>query len=188
MSLINDALKKASEHPAPTTPAQTKEPLRVATHQPAPRWPMFVVPPLVAIVFAAGTFLVMRGWQTGRPVSAREPATLNAAGIDALIENNKARAAADAKVETAALNASPAPAVIAPTAVPTNTAVAPASGTTFPNLKLQGVIWNPKRPSAVINGKSLFKGERVERAEVTEITSDSVTVVWKGEERVLTLQ
>lgn len=182
MSLINDALKKASEHSAPMTPAQTKEPLRVATHQPPPRWPMFVVPPLVAIVFAAGTFLVMRGWQSGKPVSAKEAAVANAGAIDALIENNKARAAADAKVEGTATEAT-----ITPTASPTNTAAAPVPGTTFPTLKLQGVIWHPKRPSVVINGKSLFKGEKVERAEVTEITSDSVTLVWKGEERVLTL-
>lgn len=185
MSLINDALKKASEHPAPATPAETKEPLRVATHQAPPRWPMFVVPPLVAIVFAAGTFLVMRGWQSGRPISAREPAAENAGTIDALIENNKVRAAADAKVDTTAPNGAPAEVVAGP---PTNTAAtAAASVTTFPNLKLQGVIWDPKRPSVVINGKSLFKGEKVERAEVTEITVDSVTLVWKGEERVLTL-
>src|SRR5688572_22730606 len=67
MSLINDALRKASQNPAPSGPAETKEPLHVASHQPPPRWPMFVVPPLVALVFAAGTFLVMRGWQSGRP-------------------------------------------------------------------------------------------------------------------------
>src|SRR5687768_13691522 len=72
MSLINDALKKASQTPTPTTPAPTKEPLRVATHTPSPRWPLFVIPPLVAVVFATGTFMVMRGWQSQRVVSAKE--------------------------------------------------------------------------------------------------------------------
>jgi hypothetical protein len=39
----------------------------------------------------------------------------------------------------------------------------------------------------VINGKSLFVGEKVEQAKVTAIAQETVTVVWNGEERVLTL-
>jgi len=171
MSLINDALKKASQTPAPTAPAPTKEPLHVATHAPSPRWPLFVIPPLVAVVFATGTFMVMRGWQSQRTVSAKE-----------------------AVVETTGDTSSPVPtpavAVPVATTLPTpasatNTAtVEPAA---FPTLKLQGVIWNPRRPSAVINGKSLFVGEKVERAIVTAIEQDNVKVTWNGEERVLTL-
>lgn len=168
MSLINDALKKASQTPAPATPAPTKEPLRVATHTPAPRWPLFVIPPLVAVVFATGTFMVLRGWKSQRPVSAREAA-----------------------IETApAENLSPSPVTVAPVAttpVPAPTNTAAAAPATFPTLKLQGVIWSPRRPSAVINGKSLFVGEKVERAVVTAIEQDSVKVTWNGQERVLTL-
>jgi|SRR5688572_13518408 len=166
MSLINDALKKASQTPTPTTPAPTKEPLHVATHTPTPRWPLFVVPPLVAVVFASGTFMVMRGWQGSRTVSAKEP-----------------------QVETASLP-SAAP-VTVPAAKPepaiTN-AVAAVPAPAFPTLKLQGVIWSPSRPSAVINGKSVFVGEKVERAVVSAIGQESVTVTWNGEERVLTLR
>ena len=58
----------------------------------------------------------------------------------------------------------------------------------FPDLKLQGVIWSPSRPSAVINGKSVFVGEKVERAVVTAIEQESAKVTWNGEERVLTLR
>jgi hypothetical protein len=167
MSLINDALKKASQTPTPTTPAPTKEPLHVATHTPAPRWPLFVVPPLVAVVFATGTFMVMRGWQGSRTVSAKET-----------------------QVETAAALPSTAP-VAAPAPKPeppiTN-AVAAVPTSTFPDLKLQGVIWSPSRPSAVINGKSVFVGEKVERAVVTAIEQESAKVTWNGEERVLTLR
>jgi hypothetical protein len=166
MSLINDALKKASQTPTPTTPAPTKEPLHVATHTPAPRWPLFVVPPLVAIIFAAGTFMVMRGWQGSRTVSAKET-----------------------QVETASALPSAAPvAAAAPKLEPPITnAVAAVPAQAFPTLKLQGVIWSPSRPSAVINGKSVFVGEKVERAVVTAIEQESVKVTWNGEERVLTL-
>jgi hypothetical protein len=166
MSLINDALKKASQTPTPTTPAPTKEPLHVATHTPAPRWPLFVVPPLVAIVFATGTFMVMRGWQSSRTVSAKE---------------------AQAETSSESTVAPPVVAAIPRPEPPITNAVAAVPATEFPTLKLQGVIWSPSRPSAVINGKSVFVGEKVERAVVTAIEQDSVKVTWNGEERVLTL-
>jgi hypothetical protein len=169
MSLINDALKKASQTPTPTTPAPTKEPLRVATHTPSPRWPLFVIPPLVAVVFATGTFMVMRGWQSQRVVSAKE-----------------------AIVKTTPETSSPAPtpavtAPVAPTLAAPALATNAVTASSFPTLKLQGVIWSPRRPSAVINGKSLFVGEKIERAVVTAIEQESVKVTWNGEERVLTL-
>jgi hypothetical protein len=162
MSLINDALKKASQTPAPASPAEIKEPLQLATHKPAPRWPMFVVPPLVAVVFAAGTMLVFRGWQGHRT-------TVSASERD--VEQTNVAA------------------VLAPPPAPVTNFVAEAApAPTFPTLKLQGIFWRPSRPSAVINGKSLFIGEKVERATVKAIDEESVTVTWNGEERVLTLR
>lgn len=177
MSLINDALRKASESPASAAPAETKEPLHVATHSPSSRWPMFVVPPLVALIFAAGAFLVMRGWRSGKAVAAKET-------VEATVNQPAPAQSRHIKPSGSAANelvAAPAP---APASANTS-AVEPA---TFPTLKLQGLIWHPQRPSVVINGKSLFVGEKVDRVEVRQITSDSATVVWKGEERVLTLQ
>ena len=178
MSLINDALRKASQNPAPSGPAETKEPLHLAAHQPPPRWPMFVVPPLVAIVFAAGTFLVMRGWQSGRPVSAKE--TQNAAPEAAAspVGLTVVKASESANVAKAGT----------PNAAVAATNVEAAVPETFPTLKLQGLIWDPKRPSVVINGKTLFVGEKVERAKVTAIDEESVTLTWNGQQRVLTLR
>jgi hypothetical protein len=182
MSLINDALRKASQNPSPTGPAETKEPLHVASHQPPPRWPMFVVPPLVAVVFAAGTFLVMRGWQSGRPVSARETNPEIAAAKPATDD----RSAPPSANMTPAKAGTPNATVTATTPALTNLEAAAAE--TFPVLKLQGLIWDPQRPSVVINGKSLFVGEKVDRAKVTAIDEESVTVVWNGQQRVLTLR
>jgi hypothetical protein len=175
MSLINDALKKASQTPAPSTPAELKEPLRIATHTPAPRWPMFVVPPLVAVVFAAGTLLVIRGWQGSRKVSARETAIQSVAA-----QNSPTQVVVKAQ-NTTANGATTVTAVTpAATATVTNTPV-------FPNLKVQGIFWRPSRPSVVINGKSLFVGEKIEKAKVVAIDQETVTVVWNGEQRVLTV-
>jgi hypothetical protein len=180
MSLINDALRKASQNPSPTGPAETKEPLHVAAHQPPPRWPMFVVPPLVALVFAAGTFLVMRGWQSGRPVSAKETVEVKAPDTVKQPNGNETRLIAGSGSTANQL----ATATVTATATPTNAPVAEE----FPTLKLQGLIWDPQRPSVVINGKSLFVGEKVDRAKVTAIDQESVTVVWNGQQRVLTLR
>lgn len=181
MSLINDALKKASQTPAPTSPAATKEPLRIATHQPAPRWPMFVVPPLVAVVFAAGTLLVMRGWQSGAPVSAKEAVTQSSVAASKIDESQApvSTAASTANAGTTNVTAATASAASATNSAP--------AAPTFPVLKVQGLIWHPQRPSVVINGKSLFIGEKIERAMVTAIDQESVTVVWNGQQRVLTL-
>jgi len=180
MSLINDALRKASQNPAPSGPAEIKEPLHIAAHQPPPRWPMFVVPPLVALVFAAGTFLVMRGWQSGRPVSAKE--TQNTSADTAAV-----RLAGDGVKAQESANGLPAKAGT-PSAVAAATPASTNAPEEFPTLKLQGLIWDPKRPSVVINGKSLFVGEKVDRVKVTAIDEESVTVVWNGQQRVLTLR
>ena len=177
MSLINDALKKASQTPAPTTPAEIKEPLHVAMHTPSPRWPMFVIPPLVAVVFAAGTLLVVRGWQGSQRVSARETVTRGMEGQNdtkqVLIKDQHSNANAVAAVTSGTAGST--------------TNVVPTSAPTFPNLKVQGIVWQPSRPSVVINGKSLFIGEKVEKAKVIAIDPENVTVLWNGEQRVLTV-
>ena len=58
---------------------------------------------------------------------------------------------------------------------------------TFPQVKLQGIIYSKNAPSAVVNGKTLFVGGSVKGARVTKIEQDSVTLEWKGETRVLEL-
>ncbi|HMJ64550.1 MAG TPA: hypothetical protein VK615_04300 [Candidatus Binatia bacterium] len=177
MSLINDALKKASQTPAPTTPAEIKEPLHVAMHTPPPRWPMFVIPPLVAVVFAAGTLLVVRGWQGSQRVSARETVTRGTEGQNdtkqVLIKDQHSNANAVAAVTSSTAGAT--------------TNVVATSAPTFPNLKVQGIVWQPSRPSVVINNKSLFIGEKIEKAKVIAIDQETVTVLWNGEQRVLTV-
>lgn len=54
-------------------------------------------------------------------------------------------------------------------------------------LKLQGILHHPTRPSAVINGKLLFVGERVADWRVIAIDPESVTLAGDGRTNVLTL-
>jgi hypothetical protein len=54
-------------------------------------------------------------------------------------------------------------------------------------LKLQGILFNPTRPSAVINGKPLFLGDRIRDFKVIAIGRDSATLASPGQTNVLNL-
>ena len=58
----------------------------------------------------------------------------------------------------------------------------------LPPLKLQGIIYKPSNPSAVINGKPTFIGETISGAKVTAITMHAVTLAYGGSEQVLTMR
>lgn len=74
-------------------------------------------------------------------------------------------------------------------AVPTNSlATTNSAPATPPVPKLQGIVFNPRRPSAVINGRTLFVGERIAGFRVVAIGQDSATLVGGGRTNVLTLE
>jgi hypothetical protein len=56
-----------------------------------------------------------------------------------------------------------------------------------PLLKLQGIIFDPRRPSAVINGRTLFIGDRLRGMRVVSITSETATLTGGGRTNVLSL-
>ena len=62
--------------------------------------------------------------------------------------------------------------------------VAPAKP---PPLKLQGIVYDPKRPSAVINGRTVFVGDRIRQLRVVAITAETATLVDSSHTNVLSL-
>jgi cell division septation protein DedD len=55
--------------------------------------------------------------------------------------------------------------------------------------KLQGIVFEPGHSSAVINGRTVVEGERVDNARVLSIAKDSAVILTaKGETMVLDLQ
>ncbi len=54
--------------------------------------------------------------------------------------------------------------------------------------KLQGIVWDPRRPSAVINGRTLFVGDRFAEFRVRTISPDTVTLVSKTQTNLLQLE
>ena len=53
--------------------------------------------------------------------------------------------------------------------------------------KLQAVVFDPRRPSAIISGRSVFVGDRVNDLRVVAISQESVTLAGNGQTNVLAL-
>lgn len=83
----------------------------------------------------------------------------------------------------------PDPALTPPSGPPPAAATPPGpavqKANTFPQLTLQGIYYRPARPSAVINSKTVYVGDRVQQAKILAIDRHEVTVQWNNEVHVL---
>jgi hypothetical protein len=183
MSLINDALKRATQAQPATKPAPEME----TTMKPAPPprtvgLPVYFMPVLLFIISGACWFLI-RGWDARRsvrapiPVQAREvPATPPREGAELPIPQNRQFALSDAPTPAAGTTAEAAG----------STLTAPT--TAAEGFRLQGIFYRPNNPSAVVNSKTVFVGDHIANARVKAIDQQSVTLDCAGEIKVLTLQ
>ena len=201
MSLINDALKRATRN-QPTTQALAPEP--AAPMQPVEYrrrgLPWYFFPALLVILAAASWFIV-KGVQARRQssdpagspvlVKAREskpetPApSATAPGAEAPMPTGATSTTPPAPSGTVSAETRPTPTVrsaTAPQPVPEPPAEPPK-----PAYKLQGIFFRPANPSAMVNGKSVWVGSQVDGATVKTITRDNLTIEVNGQTTVLTL-
>jgi len=208
MSLINDALKRASQAQPPPLPDTEKVPpmRHVETKRPS-NWPLFVVPVVLLCVLGLAGWFLLKGLAAGQkanlggittPVAARELPAENPATPEPVPDTPPAPPPTKGAGQPASPKSRTSPKLVqtrGPTAGSGNVqavvpgeAVAPESSEpTFPSLRLQGLFYRPTRASVVINSKTLYVGDRIENAKVVAIERDSVVVEWGGEKRVLTL-
>lgn len=66
--------------------------------------------------------------------------------------------------------------------MPTATNVPPANRLDV--IKVQGVFFRAAQPLALINGKTLQVGDRINGVEILAIHPGKVTLAWAGEQRV----
>jgi hypothetical protein len=193
MSLINDALKRATE----AQPAGKPTPEMETTMKPAPQartmgLPVYFTPVLLFIVSGACWFLI-KGWDVRRqtitstqaiPVQAREaeetPNIPTGEASELPIPGNRQFALNDRPSALNTGTAGGASAEFASSPV--------AADEAQPIFKLQGIFYRPANPSAVVNSKSVFVGDRIGNAKVKAIDHQSVTLEVAGETKVLTLQ
>jgi hypothetical protein len=169
MSNINDSLKRAQqaqqENP-PTTPPLEFRP--VEPSQPSERRPalLYVGVALVSVAILGLSGLLIR------VITQSDSSTLVVA----------ARVVAPPLAPLAAAS-------IAPAEPKTNAAVDVAAAMVNPPapMKLQGIFFNPQNPSALVNGQSVYLGDRVDGFRVMGISPVAVTMVSATATNVLSL-
>lgn len=205
MSLINDALKRATSRQPTTIPI---DPEPVAPMQPVEYkrrgLPWYFVPAVLAII-AVGCWFIVKGVQARRQatdpasksllVHAREPQTPPPASTTdstPAVEPAPTSPASATPAPPAAINNSvstePVPSSIQTSATTSPPVPAPPPEPPKPAFKLQGIFFRPANPSAVVNGKSVWVGSRVDGGTVKTITRDSLTIEANGATTVLTLE
>jgi len=185
MSLINDAIKRAGQTPTPPpNPAETAAGMRPIEYERPAKFPWAIVVAVLTPVFGLAIWFIVKGWELSKPnptpgvaVNAREqaaPPQTTPATVPFVVPQVPQL---PVTTNSAAVVVAQAPALPAEPPKPS-----------FATLKLQGIFWRPSKPSAVINAKTVYIGDRIETARVTAIDQESVTLQCESETKVLTLQ
>ena len=208
MSLINDALRRAKEaqQDAPVSPSAELPFRPVEPAQQRARRGLGLLMPAALAVVALLVLLVAWAWTQTRggavvtEVHARTtstPQTIIPATTPA-VQPAPAQEPASIPLPSTAAAAglagkttpSPADEPIANVAE-SDATNAPAVATVLPPkpapLRLQAIIFNPTRPSAMIAGKTLFVGDKLGDMRVVAIDKDSAVLAGAGQTNVLSL-
>lgn len=206
MSLINDALKRAKQAQELNPPPPPNLPFRAA--EPAPQrkspLPMILLFAVAAVFLVGGLLVVMALVKRAsapqvvtatqlsdpvQPMAVVEASPVPDATLDPTIDTAETPAVAmlaadadslvitDAVTEAALATTTADESAVAPL-------IAPPSA---PALKLQGIFYNPNRPSAIVNGKTVFVGNSVGELRVLAITREAVTLGSATQTNVLAL-
>lgn len=178
MSLINDALKRARQVQQETPPVAGPEPefRPVDPEQADPVSRKLAAPAVLAGVAILAVVLLwqaIRGTPSTEPaptvVSARTPVRQPASPppVPERVDPDLVAAVEEVSptVPPAQIPSAPRPAETTPT--PT------ATTKTF---RLQAVVYHPQRPSAMVDGQTVFTGDRFADYRVARITRNSVTL------------
>jgi hypothetical protein len=211
MSLINDALKRAKEaqHQLPPTETPSLQFRPVEPSQSARHSVGLLVPfglagiALLLLVLVweraqerrmtaeAGKSRQIEAARTVAVSPAIAPATAPVSATPAIPASTTAVPAQPKPSPSPEPGAGKAPVMatqIASSPSTTNSAPAPEMPAPKPiTLKLQSIVFGSSKPSAMINGKPLFLGERIGKFRMTSISEDSVTLVGEGKTNVLSL-
>ena len=184
MSLVNDALKRATEAHNRRTPAPVANlPLRPVEPVTKPGIGLVLPATLLTIILAALISLVLAK-QSGSESLAPQPVKSGLFEINAAAKSppppiDLPPVAPVVAVEPASVAAAPIPSV-QPIPVPAPPVVAP--------LRLQAVFYTPPQPSAIISGKTVHVGDKVRELQVVAIGSSSALLMGASQTNFLTLE
>jgi hypothetical protein len=179
MSLINDALKRASKTDrSRQRPTETHAPMQPAAERRGGSLPLV----MGAVVVVA---LALAGWFFWQWWNASHPQVVTVTAVAPKPPPMPVRQeAAPVPVAT------PAPAkVVAPAPEPVPAPPAKPAVAAWPvDLKLRGIFFSKTNPRAIINGKTVVVGDEIEGIRVTAIDHDQVTVEWNGQVKTLVIE
>jgi cytoskeletal protein RodZ len=196
MSLINDALKKAKQEQVKAPVRETAPQLRSPeTDHPVRSGPSLVFPAIIVAVGLVGAtfvWLAMRNHETTKdaPVAALDQAVPPPAPASAAppVRESTSPAVSTAPTTPAPITPVANPHSAAPSVEqPVATAPPPVANPTAPPLNLNGIFYNPTRPTAIVNNKLVSIGSRVGQFTVLAITQSSISLVGGGQTNVLSL-
>jgi hypothetical protein len=177
MSLINDALKRAKEAQRSDSPGYVVSPMRPNTPAAIPvpkrkkRNLNWILPVMIILLVLVAFFFVA--------MAMAKRTVKNIATVPAI--------SAAPQVEAVAPSV-PAPPPPAPTPAPATASVAPepspevidsatnSTDVAGPPMILQGVVNDPVHPWAIVNGKTVYLGDKVNGMRVTLISRSSITL------------
>ena len=197
MSLINDALKRAKQAhekqaaPIRSAPLHTPQPAAPSSTISQPLLVGGILILLFFVVLIAGVILLRSGHTTQTPVviAAAPNQTPPPTPVPQQTIPPPAPTPAVVSPATVAEPPTPAPEPAEVTSPQPQVVAAPApEPPPFPDVRLQGILYDPSKPAAIINGRTLFLGERFNNIRVTAITKETATVVWNNQTKVLTME
>ncbi|MCL5098775.1 MAG: hypothetical protein M1608_14840 [Candidatus Omnitrophica bacterium] len=204
MSLINDALKRASSTFKKRPTDGTGDPPLLSADSSTSRntVSMMLVPLAAVVLLAVAGWFLWNGWKpksTPQKTTVKTVALRRTSATANATNHPSASAAVTPPVSnTTALAAMPSPSSpssIAPPATPEapdsqddadNAATTPPPPV-FPALKLEGIAFRPTKSSAIINGQILYVGDAWHGVRVVAIDRQTVTVDLDGQRKVLTM-
>ncbi len=199
MSLINDALKRASQTPPPPpVPATAPQANLCPVEYKRPSaLPMILIPAVLLIVLGLAGWFLVKAWKTASHNLAGSGSKLRVAARE--IHDRREGPSKPEEVspvppltvpapaETVPVKANPPVAASVPPPAATEEPILQPPASPFANLKLQGIFYRPNKPAVVINSKTLYPGDKVGNVKVVAITRESVLLESNGQTNVLTL-
>ena len=173
MSLINDALRRADEQhkqAEPPAPPPAK-PLQPVVQKSRAWLPVVLGMIVLLLVLALAAWFLSKWWEAQKHKAKKPVPTV----VPAEIPKPK-----EPEVPVEPPHTNPPPVVVEPPP--------PPPPKTNVILRLQGVFIRTSKPSALINGKTVFVGGKIFDAQVLSIQPDQVTVEEDGVTNVLILK
>jgi len=185
LSLVNDALRRAQEaQPRIAPPSGPRQPPQAPQRIPKPRTNSPLIrAAAISVALLIGAFF---RWQT-MPRHQANQAIGTITVSEAPWKDLEFRPLPTPATLPSMAAATPAPAVIRNPIAQTPASINPPPPAPKPP-KLQALVFDPRRPSAIINGKTVFIGDTSGEFKVTALGPESATLVNSNQTLVLTME